>query len=73
MGGADSNVGPGRMAYPTPNNLPQQQHIQQQLDHPPPTGTTLNATSPHHPVEAPVGEMTDLNGNDNDDNQSKMK
>jgi hypothetical protein len=44
MGGSDSNVGPGRMAFPT--------HMRDR------EGKEEISKTSHHPVEPPVGEMT---------------
>ena len=68
MGGADSNVGPGRMAVPiapaamsVPKDVLQQlQSLQAQ--------TSLQSYS-HHPVEVPGGEMIETeNGNNGGSN-----
>jgi len=69
MGGADSNVGPGRIArntiHPTTTNtIPSngtnhQQYTGADTSTPSAMKKESSSTS-HHPIEAPAGEMTDL-------------
>jgi len=50
MGGSDSNVGPGRMAFPAVPSF-----VSSQVN-----SETRDGASSHHPVEPPVSEMTNL-------------
>ena len=64
MGGADSNVGPGRMAVPIAPAVSVPKDLLQQLQ----SLQTLQSYS-HHPVEVPGGEMIETeNGNNGGSN-----
>ena len=66
MGGADSNVGPGRIASnSTHNNInngsnPNIQGLLKYLNDNVPHTSSKDIGTSHHPVEAPSGEMTDF-------------
>ncbi len=78
MGGADSNVGPGRIASNSNHSINNGSNLNiedllKYLNDNVPQKSSKDVGTSHHPVEAPSGEMTDLTLEDTKIDSEKKK